>query len=448
MIVVLCALLCSLACVDAYISPFIDTDEATAGESRCVGLQAAFAKLENIQTADLERIQNPSGNRMFDVTSTSRITRADNGIVLMDRVRLHESIEGIKIKGSSVVVNFKGCNSFICAREVDSLTGKTFGEIDVPQGYTSNITQEEVRNNIIQVFGASEESIGELSLEVFAATDADHLAFFTDVLIAKDDYMKYFSVVIDAHSLDLLSICNLVGPISNDIERSQNVVASGKGKGKGKGPGSRRYLRKDPPVSVNGISCGSCVPDTKYVTWSSTHSSCPINSLYLNDTGRTTTCLVGTSSAGETVYGAGPVPELHWDGTEDCQSTSDQCQTTILPECSDAISDVQFGALKTLEYFQEYLGVMGGLSGNGDDPVPIKAKVHYRQQYCNAFYRYSANTVFFGDCDCSFWTPLTSIDIIAHEVSRVIDACLCLLLWVCIGKSSLTLLPIKRSLME
>ena len=116
------------------------------------------------------------------------------------------------------------------------------------------------------------------------------------------------------------------------------------------------------------------------------------------------------------MYGAGPVPDLYWEGTQDCKSTTDECHTTILPECSDAISDVQYGAIKTLQYFQDYLGVMGGLAESGD-PVPIKAKVHYNKDYCNAFYRYSASTVFFGDCDCNFWTPLTTIDIIAHEVS-------------------------------
>jgi Thermolysin metallopeptidase, catalytic domain len=407
----------------------------TSGDSRCIGLTADFNKLDNIQTQDLERIQNPSGNRNFEIRNVQRITRADGG-VMTDRVRLVERIEGIKIRGADIVVNFKGCESGICAREVESLQGKTFREINVTQGYNVTETADaDAVEKLMQVFGAEKAGIGQLSLEIFAATDGDHLAYFTDVLVERADYLRYFSVIIDAHTLDVLSICNLVEPVSSEIERSEGVLDGGP-PSKGKRPTTRgpsrhlkrrnanrlpRYLQDEddaagPIFSASGVSCYSCSPDSSNVTWSSDHSMCQINSLYLNNTGRETICLIGTNTLGETVLGAGPVPDLHWDGTQDCKSTTTECRTTILPECSDAISDVQYGAIKTLTYFREYLGVMGGLVESADNPVPIMAKVHYSNQYCNAFYRFSANALFFGDCDCDYWTPLTSLDIIAHEV--------------------------------
>ncbi|CAB9510123.1 Neutral protease [Seminavis robusta] len=443
----LCLLLGRLYVATGYISP-VPVDGDADGDVRCIGLQAAFDKLDSIQTADLDRIQNPPGNRNFDIRHVQRITRAD-GSTFADRVRLIERIMGIRIRGADVVVNFKGCPSGICPREVKSLSGKTFRDINVTKGYTIGDTAvADAREKLARVFGADDAGIGELSLEIFAASNGDYLAFFTDVLVEQDDYMRYFSVVMDAHTLGILSICNLVGPFSEEIERSVDVdsPAAPKGKKKSSSRGSSnggssrhrnlkkrvgsnrlptylRDLKEDEAkesvlISTSGIRCGSCAPDSKDVTWSSNYTSCQINSLYLNDTGRETTCLIGTNSLGETVLGAGPVPELHWEGTQDCKSTTKECQTTILPECSDAISDVQYGAIKTLTYFQDYLGVMGGLQESADDAVPIKANVHYNKRYCNAFYRYSANTVFFGDCDCSYWTPLTSIDIIAHEMSH------------------------------
>ena len=388
------------------VSPLDFDFDREGGETRCIGLQANFGKLQDIDTEDLDKIQNPQGTRMFSITSQAKITRADSTEVLADRVRLEETIEDVPIRGAGAVVSFKGCSSGICPIEIAGLQGKTFDSINVTEGYSTNVTDAEVVEKLMRVFDATAEGVGSLSLEVFAATNGDHLAFFTDVLVEREDYIRYFNVIVDAHTMGILSICNMVG-----IQQLQEEQGQTK-----KHP--KRYLRnlQTPPVSANGISCGSCAGDSGGVTWSTQYSNCPINSLYLNDEGRETTCLVGTTEDGQSVFGAGPVPSLHWEGTQDCKSTTNQCQTTVLPECSDAISDVQYGAIKTLEYFQQYLGVMGGLQGSSSNPVPIKANVHYNSRYCNAFYRYSANTVFFGDCDCSFWTPLTSIDIIAHEV--------------------------------
>ena len=395
--------------VDLTPDDFNFDDESQGGDSgRCIGLQANFEKLKDIQRDDLEKIANPQGNRKFSIFSQTAITRADSTEVMADRIRMFETIENVPIRGADAVVSLKGCEKFICPIEVKGLAGKTFTDINVTAGYTTDTTEEQVIEKLMQVFGADADGVGALSLEVYVATDRDYLAYFTDVLVERDDSMRYYTVIVDAHSSAILSICNMLGfPQAQDQQPVQRYL--------------RNLQQETTTVSVNGINCGSCAGDSGDITWSNEYSSCPINTLYLNDEGRETTCLIGKTEDGKSVFGAGPVPSLYWEGTQDCKSTTSQCQTTVLPECSDAISDVQYGAIKTLTYFQEYLGIMGGLRLSSSDPVPIKANVHYSRSYCNAFYRFSSNTVFFGDCDCSYWTPLTSIDIVAHEVRMLRD---------------------------
>ena len=50
-----------------------------------------------------------------------------------------------------------------------------------------------------------------------------------------------------------------------------------------------------------------------------------------------------------------------------------------MPDCPDAISDVQWGAVNYLQYLQEHLGLMGGLVKDADNPVPVVGRVHYEE---------------------------------------------------------------------
>ena len=123
------------------------------------------------------------------------------------------------------------------------------------------------------------------------------------------------------------------------------------------------------------------------VFWSAVEESCPIHTLYLDDTGRTTTCVVGEDfNTKEKVLGPGPVNSLHWSGALDCVGST-VCSLVPLPSSRDALSDAQFGGLKTMQFLREKLGLMGGLSEDVNNPVPVKALVHYQEKYCNAFYR-------------------------------------------------------------
>lgn len=380
--------------VECTISPPQDSDL-----NKCVGIQPDFSRIEDVDSNYLQEVQSPQSDRQFLITSKTTITRADNNQVLSDRVRLKESIKGVHIHGADVVVSFEGCQSGICPLTVQGLVGKTFKTINVTDGYVPTASVANATAKLMETFHVPAKAVGDLLLKVFAATTGDYLAYFTDVLVENQGDVRYYYVIIDAHSLEILSICSL-------------VISS-----------RRRYLRSnnnsgEQLVSANGIRCESCAPDSQGMAWSDTYSNCSINSLYLNNTGREAICVDGTDENGQNVYEAGPVPSLHWGGTNDCKSTTDSCDMAVLPQCRDAISDVQYGAIRTLQYLQDYLGVMGGLAESSENPVPIQANAHYGNRYCNAFYRSSVNTVMFGDCDCSYWTPLVSIDIVAHEITH------------------------------
>jgi zinc metalloprotease ZmpA len=76
-----------------------------------------------------------------------------------------------------------------------------------------------------------------------------------------------------------------------------------------------------------------------------------------------------------------------------------------------------------MEFMQEYLGVMGGLKVDAASPIPTNAFVHYSEAYCNAFFTAQTNAVYFGDCDCENWSPLTSLDVAAHEFAHGKTSC-------------------------
>ena len=71
-----------------------------------------------------------------------------------------------------------------------------------------------------------------------------------------------------------------------------------------------------------------------------------------------------------------------------------------------------------MKFMQEYLGVQGGLKVSATTPRTTAAFVHFAESYCNAFFTTQTNAVYFGDCDCQFWGPLTSMDVAAHELAH------------------------------
>merc|ERR1712150_25965 len=58
------------------------------------------------------------------------------------------------------------------------------------------------------------------------------------------------------------------------------------------------------------------------------------------------------------------------------------------------------------------IGLLG--IGSGGSPISVYSRVHYRTDFCNAFW--NGNSLTFGDCDGNQWTPLVPLDIVAHEL--------------------------------
>ncbi len=78
----------------------------------------------------------------------------------------------------------------------------------------------------------------------------------------------------------------------------------------------------------------------------------------------------------------------------------------------NAAYDAHWGTQKTYDY---YLGIHGRNSYNNAGAV-LKSYVHYSSAYNNAFWNGSVMT--YGDGDGSVFSPLTEVDIIAHELTH------------------------------
>jgi len=76
--------------------------------------------------------------------------------------------------------------------------------------------------------------------------------------------------------------------------------------------------------------------------------------------------------------------------------------------------DAHYGAAKTYDYFKTKFN-RNSFDGNG---AKIKSYVHYSSNYNNAYWNGSVMT--FGDGDGSTFTPLVTIDVIAHEFTHAV----------------------------
>lgn len=84
--------------------------------------------------------------------------------------------------------------------------------------------------------------------------------------------------------------------------------------------------------------------------------------------------------------------------------------------------DAQFGAEKTLDYFQTVHG-RNGIDGSGGplvvtggSPALISSRVHYGSNYNNAFWNGSVMT--YGDGNGTTFSPLVTLDICGHEMTH------------------------------
>ncbi|MTI96476.1 MAG: M4 family metallopeptidase [Firmicutes bacterium] len=76
--------------------------------------------------------------------------------------------------------------------------------------------------------------------------------------------------------------------------------------------------------------------------------------------------------------------------------------------------DAHAHARKTYEYYLENHG-WNSVDNNG---LALTMRVHYGNQYNNAFWSGGANYMTFGDGDGSYFIPLTALDVVAHELTH------------------------------
>lgn len=435
---------------------------------QCTGYAIDFSRLRSLTKADVNSLIGDDNNissgsnsllpeeqekHTYSRSQTMTIVEgstADNQAApprcLGTRHRLQENMQGVPIYGADILVTTDNCltndtngydysdnniasnygGSFLtmladdpAGSSIQRLTGKTFSRMaNVPNGYTPTALPQEAVEAIASALGVVDlETVGNPLLQVFISTGGDFLTYRSHVLVEKDGSADLIEIVVDAHDLSILSRCVLNEASEATAERRQ-----------------RRSLRANAAVeqetALTGrehdhtitnqrelFNCESCATTTP-VTWSADTTPCTLSSLYLDDTERSTICSVGTNqNDNSAVVGPGPVADLFWRGTLNCGGLDGTtCTSVVLPDCRDALSDVQFGGITALQYLRDHLGFQGGIHASANEPVAMKAYAHYLKQYCNAFYNPSTNSVYFGDCNCHTWSPLVSLDIVGHEL--------------------------------
>lgn len=409
----------------ASVAPPTDADD----EPQCTGLSIAFERITPViaGTADDDinmAAPNPQamfGTRTYGVQSIVPVTDAKTSECTLQRHRLYEKIKNVPVLGAEAIVTVNECSApsqedqmvfgdpvplaGVQMGSIATFEGTTINGIEEENGFEPTQSEDAAITALAETFFTPADSVGTLSLIIFPSVErGDVLCYRSEVWVSKNGEVQLYDVFISAHNLEIIQSCRKTNAQRNGI--------------------SRRNLRQQENQNYDLDQdhrelniCRSCASQAT-VTWTGEEVDCPINSLYLNDSGRTATCLKGKVN-GRDVLGPGTVAALHYGGTYDCNSSEEICNANELPTgCSDALSDVHYGMVKALEFNQDYLGIMGGLKISGSSPQSFSSFVHFGNRYCNAFFTTQTNSLYFGDCDCSMWGPLTSIDVAAHELAH------------------------------
>ena len=439
--------------VASYIAPPIDDeDEETANTRQCTGYGIDFSRLRSLSTADVNSLVGTNPLVAEHTYARSRVTNITEGSpadsnqataprCIGTRHRLQENIEDVPIHGADILVTTDNCltndtddyniasnygGSFLnmlagddAGASIQRLTGKTFTIMQsVPNGYIPTTTPEAAVQMIAERLGVALDAVGDPALELFISTGGDFLSYRSYVIVESQGSADLVEIVVDAHDLSILSQCNLNEPSISTAERRQRSLRSTTSEQETSLASQSMDVGNDYHNHHRKLfSCESCATSVP-VTWSRDTATCTLSSLYLDDTERTTICTVGTNQNDNSpVVGPGPVADLYWKGTLNCGGNDGTtCNAVILPDCRDALSDVQFGGIAALQFLRDHLGFQGGIDIDANSPVSVKAYAHYLNQYCNAFYNPSTNSVYFGDCNCHTWSPLASLDIVGHEL--------------------------------
>ena len=254
-------------------------------------------------------------------------------------------------------------------------------------------------------YGIALEKVSDLELEIYPTENHDYLAWVGTLLDETIPGQPFvYQVVMDDYDGSIILQCDIDG--FGAVDRQEKL--------------RKRHKLRESTSEVEDIDsslCNSCLEYNPAVAWNYGEAvECEVQTLYLNNEGKTSLCVSGLDANGTTWFAPGPVAQYYWRGTYNCFG-NDWCTFSPLPDCPDALSDVQYNAVYYFQYLQENLGIMGGLSKDAANPVPVTGKAHYEWEYCNAFYFSVDHTVHFGDCNCELWGPLVSTDVVVHEVS-------------------------------
>ena len=414
-----------------------------AQDDRCIGFDIDFSRIRSLSTNDIAMLMSETidGSKTYSRSQISRIqangssNQAAPPKCLGTRHRLQERVNGVPIYGADVIITINNCDNeqgdtndseYSLSEEgslltlfgripetaIQSIHGHQFSSINEPRGYVPTKTATEALSTMTNMLDIPTNAVGDLVLEVYVSTGGDFLAYLAYAIVEKGTSTELVHIVVDAHDLSLLSQCTLTSGRS-EAYRQRHLRAT-----------KELFSAYSPQHAHRTLfNCKSCAEHIS-VLWFGNQTTCPIYSLYLDDPSHSTICTVGKNREDNSiVLGPGPVDELFWKGTLNCNGTT-TCTSVVLPTCRDALSDVQFGGITTMTYLRDYLGYRGGLKEDSAFPVSVKAHAHYQDEYCNAFYSPATNSVYFGDCNCRTWSPLVSLDIIAHEIGRISSCCM------------------------
>jgi hypothetical protein len=304
--------LVSLIAVEASIAPPSLADNEG---SQCVGLHLDYNRIIDVTKNDLNAATGSLGEgRSYGVNTIVPVTMfGSTSECILKRHRLQETKQGVPIFGADVIVTVQDCTpaddqmvagnyeqvalAGVEFAAISFIEGKSYAFIEVATGYEPTFSTYQATEALSQHFVTPTDKIGTLQLTIFPSFEyGDLLSYKGEVWVSKDNEVELYDVFVNANTLEPVQVCSKIN--------KQRFS-------------SRRNLRQL-ATSDTSKMCGSCA-DQSAVEWSETEKPCPINALYLNNTGKTATCIEGEKADGTKVLGPGMVAHLHYEGTYDCQ---------------------------------------------------------------------------------------------------------------------------------
>jgi len=313
-----------------------------------------------------------------------------------EHYRYQEMIFGVPILGADMVISTSGCSND--ENEVATIvSGYTYSSVNVKDGYQPKYSEEAAKLAVAGIAGGKDKiaiEFGEVTLEVRPTTGGDFLVYSMSAVVPGALGIQIIDVSVNAHDpTQIISKCYKTG--STGKRKTNNL----------RKPSLNEMKHDLENRAINVMEDFS----TRGCNWES--DTCEMNTLYLDNTELEAPCQKCTIEGDETKY-LGAVESVYYKGTQDCTRRLFRCPLAKESDQNDANSDVHYGTIESLAYFQNELGLLG--IGSDGRAVSVYSRVHFRNEFCNAFW--DGKRLTFGDCDGELWTALVSLDVVAHEL--------------------------------